>query len=231
MICRNCLRAAAKVRITSQASTQASRFFTYSSRRQTSTPSTPSRTVRQPFSTSSCSSANAATSTSAAQPFSEPLTPAPSPELKGQATEAAKKTATPLVKSSIPAGTPLKGLNFEKNKQDPVALPDDEYPEWLWTILQRQEKTADGAGQGDLFSKSKKQRRVAAKRLRKEQAMNPGMLVPKVPIYEQTVDLPAGDGSLQGAVQAADVREELTKAMRNKRRATIKEANFLKAMG
>lgn len=61
--------------------------------------------------------------------------------------------------------------------------------------------------------------------------MNPGMMIPKVPIYEQTIDLPAGEGSLQGAVQAADARDELTKAMRNKRRATIKEANFLKAMG
>jgi large subunit ribosomal protein L54 len=71
--------------------------------------------------------------------------------LKAAASEAAKKKVTPLVKSSIPAGTPLKGLNFEKNKQDPVALPDDEYPEWLWTILQRQEKTAEGAGMGDLF--------------------------------------------------------------------------------
>jgi large subunit ribosomal protein L54 len=55
--------------------------------------------------------------------------------------------------------------------------------------------------------------------------------VKKVPIYEQTIDLPTGDGTLQGAVQAASAREELTKAMRNKRRATIKEANFLKAMG
>jgi large subunit ribosomal protein L54 len=61
--------------------------------------------------------------------------------------------------------------------------------------------------------------------------MNPELLTPKVPIYEQTIDLPAGDGSLAGAVEAAGAREELTKAMRNKRRATIKEANFLKAMG
>lgn len=61
--------------------------------------------------------------------------------------------------------------------------------------------------------------------------MNPGMLEPKIPIYEQTVDLPMGDGSPEGAAQAASAREELTKAMRNKRRATIKEANFLKAMG
>lgn len=61
--------------------------------------------------------------------------------------------------------------------------------------------------------------------------MNPDLLVPKVPIYEQTIDLPAGDGTVAGAVQAADARGELTKAMRNKRRAAIKEANFLKAMG
>jgi large subunit ribosomal protein L54 len=74
--------------------------------------------------------------------------------LKGQATEAAKKKVTQLVKSSITAGTPLKGLNFEKNKQDPVALPDDEYPEWLWTILARQEGVSEGAGMGDLFCTS-----------------------------------------------------------------------------
>lgn len=61
--------------------------------------------------------------------------------------------------------------------------------------------------------------------------MNPELLAPKVPLYEQTIDLPAGDGSLEGAVQAAGAREELTKAMRDKRRANIKEANFLKAMG
>lgn len=135
------------------------------------------------------------------------------------------------MKSSIPAGQPLKGLNFLKNAQDPVALADEEYPAWLWTVLARQESKGDVGGAGDLFSKSKKQRRLAAKRLRKEQAMNPEMLVPKVPIYEQTIDLPAGDGSLAGAIAAQDAREQLTKALRNKRRAAIKEANFLKAMG
>lgn len=72
---------------------------------------------------------------------------------------------------------------------------------------------------------------MAAKRLRKEQALNPELMAPKIPVYEQTVDLPAGDGSLAGAVAAAGARDELTKAMRDKRRANIKEANFLKAMG
>jgi large subunit ribosomal protein L54 len=80
-------------------------------------------------------------------------------------------------------------------------------------------------------AKSKKQRRVAAKRLRKEQSMNPELLVPKVPLYEQTIDLPRGDGSLGGAREAKQRREELTKAMRGKRKEGIKEGNFLKAMG
>jgi large subunit ribosomal protein L54 len=57
------------------------------------------------------------------------------------------------------------------------------------------------------------------------------MLEPKIPITEQTIDLPVGDGSLETAVRAAQARDELTKAMREKRRAGIKEANFLKAMG
>jgi large subunit ribosomal protein L54 len=57
------------------------------------------------------------------------------------------------------------------------------------------------------------------------------MLEPKIPITEQTIDLPVGDGSLETAVRAAQARGELTKAMRERRRAGIKEANFLKAMG
>jgi len=61
--------------------------------------------------------------------------------------------------------------------------------------------------------------------------MNPALLIPKIPIYEQTIDLPSGDGSLAGAAAAADARAELTKAMRDRRRASIKEANFLKSMG
>jgi hypothetical protein len=44
-------------------------------------------------------------------------------------------------------------LNFLKDRQDPVALADDEYPSWLWTILDRQEKKAE-AGAGDLFCTS-----------------------------------------------------------------------------
>ncbi|CAO0793108.1 unnamed protein product [Mucor circinelloides] len=37
--------------------------------------------------------------------------------------------------SSAPKGTVLKGIQYLKDKQDPVALDDSEYPEWLWDLL------------------------------------------------------------------------------------------------
>jgi large subunit ribosomal protein L54 len=80
-------------------------------------------------------------------------------------------------------------------------------------------------------AKSKKQRQRAAKALRKRALLNPESLAPKVPLYEQSVDLPAGDGSLEAAKEAGQARSGLTKAMRDKRRKMIKEDNFLRAMG
>lgn len=96
----------------------------------------------------------AATSTSAAQPFGERGTYAP--EAIEDLPIQRNQSKQPLrVQSSVPAGTVLKGLNFMKGKQDPIALEDDEYPEWLWGVL---EKRIDGAAsgkpeEGDLFCK------------------------------------------------------------------------------
>ena len=45
-------------------------------------------------------------------------------------------------RSSVAAGTVLKGLNYFKNKQDPVALEDHEYPAWLWHVLDEKPKSA-----------------------------------------------------------------------------------------
>lgn len=39
------------------------------------------------------------------------------------------------IKSSVPEGTVLKGCNVRKNGEDPVALADDQYPDWLWEVL------------------------------------------------------------------------------------------------
>lgn len=51
---------------------------------------------------------------------------------------------TPL--SSCPADTKLEGLNFLKGQASVLALPDDKYPEWLWSILQPKEYPDDGPG-------------------------------------------------------------------------------------
>lgn len=111
-------------------------------------------------------------------------------------------------------------------------MEDSAYPSWLWGVLdsKKKESTANSEGDGDLFSKSKKQRRIAAKALRKQHMLHPEMLQKKIPLYEQSVDLPRGDGSLEGAREALRGREELTRSMRVARRKGIKEANFLKAM-
>lgn len=77
---------------------------------------------------------------------------------------------------------------------------------------------------------------MAAKRQRKLEARllasgNTEALAPKVPLQQQTIDLPGNEeGGVRGALEAAEKREELTKAMRVERRAKIKERNFLKGM-
>lgn len=49
----------------------------------------------------------------------------------------------------------MKGLNFYKDKQDPVAMADEEYPAWLWGVLDKGKGGAEakGAGvdEGDLY--------------------------------------------------------------------------------
>lgn len=141
--------------------------------------------------------------------------------------------------SSCVEGTVLSGLNYFKNQQDPVALADSAYPEWLWRCLDVQKKKADEGEPdeaGDEFSKSKKQRRAAAKRQRNLEAKllaegNLEALAPKIPLHHQTINLPANDaGTAEGAVAAVEAREELRRAMRRERKAKIKESNYLKSM-
>lgn len=61
----------------------------------------------------------------------------------------------PRLKSGTPTGTILKNINFYKNKSDPVALDDSEYPDWLWTLLDQRAATSAGAGPaGDAYCES-----------------------------------------------------------------------------
>ena len=85
----------------------------------------------------------AATSTSAAQPFSTPLTSAPGP-VRVDRLEKVR------AKSSVSAGTPLRGLGYFKGRDPPVAMEDHEYPEWLWALLDKGNDSSSKEGsQGD----------------------------------------------------------------------------------
>ncbi|KAK4166672.1 mitochondrial ribosomal protein L37-domain-containing protein [Cladorrhinum sp. PSN259] len=163
---------------------------------------------------------------------------APAPELTPLTSEAVAPGEKPAPLSSCTAGTVLSGLNYFKGQSDPVALPDETYPAWLWKCLEAKEDTskANDADAGDEFSKSKKQRRLAAKRVRDAQAKllasgDLEALAPKIPLQKQSINLPAGEsGKLEDALAAAESREDLRKAMRKERRQTIKESNYLKSM-
>lgn len=48
--------------------------------------------------------------------------------------------------SSCPSNTTLAGLAYLKDQAPVVALPDEEYPAWLWTILSPKVWPDDGPG-------------------------------------------------------------------------------------
>jgi large subunit ribosomal protein L54 len=141
MICRTCLRQAAGFttrQLTAQPLTRATtaaatRTFTTTLRTRNAAPSPASAAPAAP----------AAASAEGATPDLTAVTP-PSADAKAAAI------------SSCPAGTVLNGLNYFKGKTDPVALPDDAYPAWLWNCLEVQKKasTAADADAGDEFCTS-----------------------------------------------------------------------------
>ncbi|KAJ8482208.1 hypothetical protein ONZ45_g5604 [Pleurotus djamor] len=64
-------------------------------------------------------------------------------------TSAAPSTKPPAggpPKSSCTPNTILEGVNYLKGQQPVVAQPDEEYPEWLWTILSPKVYPDDGPG-------------------------------------------------------------------------------------
>lgn len=146
----------------------------------------------------------------------------------------------------------LKGLSYVKGQDAPLAQEDSAYPDWLWGLLSSKVRKGEsgaeeGEGEGgDLYcasshpqnttqltpaAKSKKQRRLASKRaalLASSAALNTSHR--KIPLEQQSVDLPGGDGTVAGAIGAAEAREEVREAMRRGRRRGIKEGNFLKGM-
>ncbi|MCJ1427281.1 hypothetical protein MMC29_005184, partial [Sticta canariensis] len=88
----------------------------------------------------------------------------------------------------------LKGVNYLKDKQNPVAEEDDKYPDWLWSLLDKVEgaggKNSEAETKADMYSKSKKKRRQAMQKARSA-LLNPQSA--KIPYEHQTIDLPTFD--------------------------------------
>ncbi|KAK6348407.1 hypothetical protein TWF718_006203 [Orbilia javanica] len=136
----------------------------------------------------------------------------------------------PKVVSITPAGTVMKGINFNKKLKDPIALPDEEYPPWLWTVLEDRRPILSSAPQlssedaADLYSKSKGRRKAAQKRIAAKEAAASGELV--TPADHKTEDMPWETFEESQAAIA-----QAKKASRERRRAAIKEKNFLGKLG
>lgn len=54
--------------------------------------------------------------------------------------------AIPAPLSCCPTNTLLTGLNYLKGQPPVLALPDEEYPPWLWTLLQPKVDVDHGPG-------------------------------------------------------------------------------------
>jgi large subunit ribosomal protein L54 len=128
MICRTCFRQAARL----------------TSRQVTTQPlaRTAAAAATRSFATT-FNTRNAAPSPVAAAPATTSAEPSSTPDLTPLTPGAGDAAAAPL--SSCPPGTVLSGLNYFKGKTDPVSLPDEAYPSWLWNCLEVQKKAATAA--------------------------------------------------------------------------------------
>ena len=111
-------------------------------------PSTPNAapSTPPPSTTTSTSTANPTQSSShpaASQPLSTPHTkPPPTTTIKPR-----------KLQSSVPGGAELKGLGYTKAQPVIKAMEDDEYPDWLWGLLDQGNK-APGETKVDLSGMS-----------------------------------------------------------------------------
>ncbi|EWC46939.1 hypothetical protein DRE_03701 [Drechslerella stenobrocha 248] len=137
---------------------------------------------------------------------------------------AAASKSTPV--SSVAAGTQLKGINYIKKLSDPIALPDEGYPEWLWRVLEDRRPQLSSTPQlsaedsADLFSKSRARRKMAQKRIAEKEAAGNGQIT--IPSDYRTDDMPYGSYE-----ESQEAIMEAKRASRARRRAAIKEKNFL----
>ena len=79
------------------------------------------------------------------------------------ATTNAEFLAEAAPRSSCPEGTVLAGANYLKGQPPVTAKADEEYPEWLWTILSPKVYPDDGPGGKAERVKRRQERKQAIK--------------------------------------------------------------------
>ncbi|GMM33314.1 mitochondrial 54S ribosomal protein YmL37 [Saccharomycopsis crataegensis] len=72
--------------------------------------------------------------------------------------------AAPLNISSVPEGTPLN-LHIKKSGKEPLAKKDEEYPSWLWELLD-EKKQVDNLKNDPIKLKRKEMRKSNIKKIR-----------------------------------------------------------------
>lgn len=173
------------------------------------------------------------------QPLSTPDFPS-SARSKGRelAPSPARRLREP---SSVPGGSELKGLAYMKNKPSVMAKEDNEYPDWLWGLLENDRVNAqenDGIDPSSesirssaplqqslipVIAMNKKGRIRHARKMAAIEATRPK----KIPIHEQSIDLTTPDASAEESLRK---RNEVTQSARDARRKGIRQSNFLRGL-
>ncbi|KAJ7145323.1 mitochondrial ribosomal protein L37-domain-containing protein [Mycena crocata] len=83
--------------------------------------------------------------------FQRPCLARLAPGTRAYASKQAAAKAAPTVKKATPTSscapdTVITGANYLKGQPPVLSLPDEEYPEWLWKILEKREWPDDGPG-------------------------------------------------------------------------------------
>ncbi|SHO77109.1 Uncharacterized protein MSYG_1449 [Malassezia sympodialis ATCC 42132] len=149
--------------------------------------------------------------------------------------------------SLAPAGTVFTGLSIYKDKPDPVALPDNQYPEWLFELLDdpaiNQSKAlmvgdvdTTGMSKGEARSALKRSAKMARAAAKKQAALEAKekQRLERMTDAQRAAALKATEKAAEEAVPKtpsdwfAKERSE-RRALRKSSRASIKASNFVRA--
>lgn len=155
---------------------------------------------------------------------------------------------TPSLPSAAPPGTVLKGISIYKDKADPVALQDHEYPSWLFKLLDDPSIASSsslasiemaGMSKGEARAAQKRQSKILrAAQLAKEKAeakaaertAKASMAEStKNPSAEQEAALAPEEKKAQLLSKAAAEEQAKRKALRKTNKEAIKARNFVSA--